>query len=72
MLITGVINHNGIPFNLVAPQVDESPTMKALSDLSKAFEGTAEELGLKTDQDVVDMIKQMRRERRIKQNESND
>ena len=39
-------------------------SMRALEELIKGFEGVAEELGLKTDQDVVDLIKQVRRERR--------
>jgi len=75
ILITGVIDHNGIPFEITASPKkeykEESATMKALNELSQAFEGVADDLGVKNDQDVVDMIKQMRKERRIRQNESN-
>jgi len=38
--------------------------VRALEKVQKAFEGVAEELGLETDQDVVDLIKQVRREKR--------
>lgn len=34
----------------------------ALERAQKAFEGTAEQLGLKTEQDVVDMVKEVRGE----------
>ena len=40
-------------------------TMIALQEAQIAFEGEAERLGLKDEQDVVGMIKEIRKERRI-------
>lgn len=37
-------------------------TLVALQEAQKAFEGEAERLGLKNEQDVVEMIKQLRGE----------
>ena len=39
-----------------------SPTMITLEKIGKAFEGEAERLGLKNDDDVVAMIKEIRKE----------
>ena len=39
-----------------------NPTMMAFESIGKAFEGEAEALGLKNDDDVVAMIKEIRRE----------
>ncbi len=40
-----------------------NPTMMALEKIGKAFEGEAERLGLVNDDDVVAMVKEIRRER---------
>ena len=40
-----------------------NPTMLALEKIGRAFEGEAERLGLDNDDDVVAMIKEIRRER---------
>lgn len=40
----------------------ENATMIALKNAQAAFAGEAERLGLKTEQDVVDMVKEVRRE----------
>ncbi len=37
-------------------------TLVALKEAQKAFQGEAERVGLRDEQDVVDMIKEMRRE----------
>ena len=42
--------------------VIKSKTMLALEELCDGFKGVAEKLNLKTDQDVVNLIKQVRRE----------
>ena len=39
-----------------------NPTMTALEKIGKAFEGEAERLGLESDEDVVAMIKEIRKE----------
>ncbi|MDO5425757.1 MAG: type II toxin-antitoxin system PrlF family antitoxin [Eubacteriales bacterium] len=39
-------------------------SVNALVDAQKAFQGIAEELGLKEEQDVVDLVKEIRAERR--------
>lgn len=39
-------------------------SVNALMEAQKAFQGIAEELGLKDEQDVVDMVKEIRAERR--------
>lgn len=36
----------------------------ALLEVQKAFQGTADELGIKDEQSVVDMVKEIRAERR--------
>ena len=40
----------------------ENATMVALKNAQDAFAGEAERLGLKTEQDVVDLVKEVRRE----------
>jgi len=45
-----------------------NPTMMALEKIGKAFEGEAERLGLENDDDVVAMVKEIRRERWEKNN----
>jgi len=40
----------------------ENASMVALKEAQKAFAGEAERLGLKTEQDVVAMVKEVRRE----------
>jgi AbrB family looped-hinge helix DNA binding protein len=40
----------------------ENAAMIALKEVQNAFAGEAERMGLKTEQDVVDMIKEVRRE----------
>jgi len=45
-----------------------NPTMMALEKIGKAFEGEAERLGLENDDDVVAMIKEIRKENWEKQN----
>lgn len=42
--------------------VIENSTRVALMEAQEAFKGEAEHLGLKTEQDVVDMVKQIRKE----------
>ncbi|MGV8082993.1 MAG: AbrB/MazE/SpoVT family DNA-binding domain-containing protein [Coriobacteriia bacterium] len=42
----------------------ENAAMIALKNAQAAFAGEAERLGLKTEQDVVDMVKEVRREDR--------
>jgi antitoxin PrlF len=42
----------------------ENAGMLALREAREAMQGEAERLGLKDEQDVVDMIKQVRRQRR--------
>lgn len=48
--------------------VVKSPVMLALEELQEAFKGEAERLGLKTEEDVVNMIKEFRKEKRAKKN----
>ena len=45
-----------------------NPTMMALEKIGKAFEGEAERLGLENDDDVVAMIKEIRKENWEKNN----
>ncbi|GHV94727.1 AbrB family transcriptional regulator [Spirochaetia bacterium] len=45
--------------------VMENSVRLALKDVQDAFCGEAERLGLKNEQDVVDMIKEVRREKRV-------
>lgn len=44
----------------------------ALDRARKAFAGAAEELGLKTDQDVVDMVNEVREEMKRKRDANHD
>jgi AbrB family looped-hinge helix DNA binding protein len=46
----------------------ENSVRLALKDVQEAFKGEAERLGLKDEQDVVSMIKEIRREKRVKAN----
>ena len=48
-----------------------NPTMAALEKIGSAFEGEAERLGLKDDDDVVAMIKEIRKENWEKNNADN-
>ena len=50
--------------------VMENSVRLALKEVQAAFHGEAERLGLKDEQDVVDMIKEIRREKRVKTNAS--
>jgi AbrB family looped-hinge helix DNA binding protein len=50
--------------------VMENSVRVALKDVQDAFRGEAERLGLKNEQDVVSMIKGVRREKRLKPNAS--
>ena len=47
-----------------------NPTMMALEKIGRAFEGEAERLGLKNEDDVVAMIKEIRKENWEKNNAS--
>ena len=51
--------------------VMENSVMIALKDVQNAFIGEAERLGLKDEQDVVAMIKEVRREKQGKVNAGN-
>ncbi len=44
--------------------VIQNSAMIALEKIQKAFEGEAERLGLETEEDVVDMIKEFRKNRK--------
>ena len=48
-----------------------NPTMMALEKIGNAFKGEAERLGLKDDNDVIAMIKEIRKENWEKNNASN-
>lgn len=50
----------------------ENAGMLALKNLQAAFAGEAEQLGLKTEQDVVDMVNEVRREVCEERNTRND
>jgi len=50
----------------------ENAAMVALRNAQSAFAGEAERLGLKTEQDVVDMVKEVRREVREESHARND
>ena len=50
----------------------ENAAMVALKNAQDAFSGEAERLGLKTEQDVVDLVKAVRREAWEKSNARND
>lgn len=49
----------------------ENAAMIALKSAQDAFEGEAQRLGLETEQDVVDMVKEVRRELREESNARN-
>ena len=49
-----------------------NPTMMALENMGQAFKGEAERVGLENDEDVVAMVKEIRRENWEKNNASND
>jgi len=51
--------------------VIENSTRVALTEAQDAFRGEAERLGLNTEQDVVDMVKQIRREIQEEKNADN-
>ena len=46
-----------------------NPAMLAIQQLQDAFAGFAEENGLETEDDVVDLVKEIRAERKAKRNE---
>jgi len=48
--------------------VMENSVRVALKDVQNAFRGEAERVGIKTDQDVVAMVKDMRRKKQVKTN----
>jgi len=50
----------------------ENSTKLAIKEVRGAFEGLAEELGLKTEEDVVDLVKEVRKEIWEKKYENND
>ena len=50
----------------------ENSTKLAIKEAQGAFEGLAEELGLKTAEDVVDLVKEVRKEIWEKKYENND
>ena len=52
--------------------VMENSTRLALKEVREAFEGVAEELGLETEEDVVALVKEVRKEKWEKQNAHND
>lgn len=48
-----------------------NPTMTALERIGAAFEGEAERLSLRSDEDVVAMIKEIRKENWVQRNAGN-
>jgi len=50
----------------------DNPTKLAILEAQKAFAGLAEELGLETEEDVVNLCKEVRKEMWEKKNASND
>ena len=48
-----------------------NPTMTAFEKIGRAFEGEAERLGLKSEDDVVTMVKEIRKENWSKNNAGN-
>ena len=46
----------------LAPQSMENTAMLALRNTQNSFAGEAERIGLETEQDVVDLVKEVRRE----------
>ena len=49
-----------------------NPLSLAIENAQTAFEGTAEKLGLKTEEDVVNLVKEVRRKMWENQNANND
>jgi len=49
-----------------------NPTMMALEKIGKAFDGEAERLGLENEEDVVAIIKEIRRDNWEKNNNASD
>lgn len=52
--------------------VMENSTKVALREVQEAFVGEAERVGLKSEEDVVDLVKQMRKEKKEKCYKNND
>ncbi|GBF33746.1 transcriptional regulator [Desulfocucumis palustris] len=50
----------------------ENPTKLAIKEAQEAFEGLAEELGLKSEDDVVNLVKEVRKELWEKKHADND
>ncbi len=50
----------------------ENPTRLAIKEAQEAFEGLAEELGLKSEDDVVNLVKEVRKELWEKKHADND
>ena len=50
----------------------ENSTKLAIKEAQRGFEGLAEELGLKTEADMIDFVKKVRREIWEKKNADND
>lgn len=50
----------------------ENPTKLAIKDAQEAFEGLAEELGLKSEDDVVNLVKEVRKKLWGKKHADND
>lgn len=50
----------------------ENSTRLAIKEAQEAFEGLAEELGLKSEDDVVNLVKEVRKELWEKKHENND
>ena len=49
----------------------ENSTRMAIANAQEAFSGEAERLGLRTEQDIVDLIKQIRKEIKVEKNAGN-
>jgi AbrB family looped-hinge helix DNA binding protein len=52
--------------------VIENPTKFAIYEARKAFERLAEELGLESEEELVSLVKEVRKEFQVKNNENND
>lgn len=50
----------------------ENSTRLAIKEAQKAFEGLAEELGVETEEDIVNLVKEVRKELWEKKNVDND
>lgn len=50
----------------------ENSTRLAIKEAQKAFEGLAEELGVETEEDIVNLVKEVRKELWEKKNADND